>query len=55
MLISEFTDALLKSQVLFVNISQCTVWTNMNKQFLLTLTQINKEISKCSSLFIHVN
>ncbi len=28
MLISAFTDALLKSQVLFVNISQCTVWTN---------------------------
>ncbi len=30
MLISEFTNALLKSQVVFVNIN--ALWTNMNNQ-----------------------
>ncbi len=30
MLISAFTNALLKSQVVFVNIN--ALWTNMNKQ-----------------------
>ncbi len=38
MLISAFTNALLKSQVVFVNISECT----NNEQLYLTLTKINK-------------
>ncbi len=37
MFISAFTNALLKSQVVFVNISYAA-WTNMNKQW----TAMNK-------------
>ncbi len=42
MLISAFTNALLKSQVMFVNNA---LWTNMNKQWttVFSLTNINKE------------
>ncbi len=44
MLISAFTNALLKSQVVFVNISNA-LWTNMNKQWttVFSLTNINKD------------
>ncbi len=43
MLISAFTNALLKSQVVFVNIN--ALWTNMNKQWttVFSLTNINKD------------
>ncbi len=42
MLISAFTNALLKSQLVLVNIN--ALWTNMNNEqlCLLTLTKINK-------------
>ncbi len=44
MFISAFTNALLKSQVVFVNIN--VLWTNMNNVYLLTLTKINKVCNK---------
>ncbi len=42
MLISAFTNALLKSQVVFVNNN--ALWTNMNKEWttVFSLTNINK-------------
>ncbi len=49
-LISTFTNALLKSKVVFVNIINA-LWTNVNYQwttvFSLTLTKMNKYCNKC--------
>ncbi len=44
MLISAFTNALLKSQVVLVNISYA-LWTNISKQWttVFSLTNINKD------------
>ncbi len=43
MLISAFTNALLKSQIVFVNIN--ALWSNMNKQWttVFVLTNINTD------------
>ncbi len=43
MFISAFTNALLKSQIVFVNIN--ALWINMNKQWttVFVLTNINTE------------
>ncbi len=41
MLISAFTNALLKSQVVFFNIDKCTV--NYHEQTVFLLSNINKD------------